>query len=177
MSKDTEILGFGPGFCFGTILMRSSHEGFYYNSIKEILKKRRFYLVTVGDEEDEETFFIKGRELFTLYFVPQGYQILRGSDLERVIQEQMDEDDSSNFHQVFGCSNFYSTHFRDLTIGVPYRYINEIPNTFTSLQECVESIKPLGKEIRIYCLHTSNKPYSLEEIIHYGYTSTNNREE
>ena len=168
MRKDKDISGFEPGFCFGTILMRSAQEGFYYKSIKDILKKRRFYLVTVGNEEDEETFYIRGRELFTLYAVPQGFQVLNGSSLERMIQEQMSEEDSASFHQVFGCSNFYSSHYRDLTIGVPYRYIKEIPGVYRSLQLCVDSVKPLGKEIRIYFINTAVNPYRLEEIIYYS---------
>jgi hypothetical protein len=172
MSKNKDITDFGIGFCFGTILMRSSQEGFYYKSINDILKKKRFYLVTVGDEEEEEPFFICGRELFTLYTVPQGFQVLNGSGLEQMIQEQMSEEDLASFHQLFGCSNFYSNHYRDLTTGVPYRYLNEIPRVYSSLQSCLDSIKPLGKEIRIYFINTLVNPYILEEILYYGNTTT-----
>lgn len=172
-------LFYRAGFCFGTILMRSSDEFIYYDSIRDILKKKRFYLVTVGDEEDEETFFLQGRELFTLYAVPQGFQIMEGSNLEKMIEEQMDVEELDIFHQVFGCYNFHTNHYRDLTTGVNYRFIGELPNVFSSLQSCLESIKPLGKDIRIYSINTLVRPYSLKEILYYGNTtkSLQNREQ
>ena len=157
--------GFSLGYCFGTILMRSSKEDVYYTSIDKELKKTRFYLVSLGDEEEEEPFWITGREIITLYATPMGFSIIQGSQLEKDIMSKISDSDYSTFHHVFGDGARYGgDHYRDLSSNPIYRNPKD---HFVSLDDVVNTIKPLGKNITVYFIQTKTIPYYLEEVIHY----------
>lgn len=150
------------GFCFGTVLMRSALKEVYYNSISYSVSKNHFYLVSVGNQIDEEMFWIKGRELFTLYTNTQGFQVLRNSSLEEDIESKISEDDYSTWCR-FSDSHIY----RDLTKDYPFSVVRTLPNLYSSLDSCISTLKSLWKEITVYSIQTKNKPYYLEEIRHY----------
>ena len=149
------------GFCFGTVLMRSAVEEVYYNSLLKSLTKNHFYLVSIGDNIEEEKFWIKGRELFTLYTNIQGFQILTNSMLEEELLDRVKEEDMETIKRFFDSG-------RPLNKEYPFYQVKTIPTLFHSLDDCINALKPLNKEITIYSIQTKNKPYYLEEIRHYS---------
>ncbi len=172
MSYIPNRAGFHLGFCFGTILMRSATEDVYYNSISYSVSKNHFYLVSIGDQIEEEKFWIKGRELFTLYTNTQGFQVLSNSQLEKDMEDKLSEEDYSNFHHIFGYGSNYGNHFRDITKGYPFSQVKILPKLYPLLDDCINTIKSFGKEITVYSIQTKSKPYYLEEIKHYGISTS-----
>ena len=148
------------GFCFGTVLMRGVVGDVYFTSLFPQLSKSHFYMVSVGNEEDEENFWIKGRELLTLYTIPQGFRVLSNSSLEMELADKISAEDYSNFQNLFRSQ-------RDLRKDYPFLQVRKLPSFYPSLDECIKALKFLGKEITIYSIQTKTKPYYLEEIRHF----------
>ena len=163
--------GFSLGYCFGTILMRSSFEDRYYDSIEKSIKKQRLFLVSVGENEEEEEFWIRGRELFTVYATPKGFSVLQDSPLEKELEDKLSDEDFSDYHHIFGSGSHYGgDHYTDF---LPHQKYRNLRTQFTSLQDIITSIKSLEDSITIYAIHTKSRPYYLEEIEHYVKTKKN----
>ena len=81
-------------------------------------------------------------------------------DLEKDLTYKMSDSDYSNY------SDFLKgDHYRDLSDNPVYKNPKD---KFCSLNEVIETIKPLGKDVTIYSLQTKTKPYYLEEVLHYN---------
>lgn len=163
------------GLVFGTLLMRANNDKVYPKSISNTLFKNRLYLLSIGDEEDEETFWIKGRELATLYADQKGFRVLADSPLGSLILNVIKEEDaealnkySSNPYRNVDDLSFHNPNMSDRL------FLNTLKETvFPTMDALFDFVKPLGKAITMYRIHTSPIPYYLEEVKSYCTPSTN----
>ena len=167
------------GFVFGTFLMRASNDKVYFKSISNTLSKSRLFILSIGDEEDEESFWIKGRELATLYADQKGFRVLTESPLGNLISNVIREEDAEILVKTYHSDNFRDVgniSFNHPTMNKRV-FLNTLKETvFPTINDLFNYIKPLGKTITLYRMHTSPTPYYLEEIKSYGDTKENNRE-
>lgn len=158
-----------PGFVYGTVLMRASTDNFYFKSIQNILAKSRLYLISIGSEEEEEKFWITGREIATFYADSKGFHVLTDSPLGNLLHNTISEVDAEVFIKTY-----QSNKYRDIEDIVFHNGVNKRifledlkKKIFKSVEEIIEYIKPISDKVTLYQIHTKQVPYYLEEI-NYG---------
>lgn len=127
--------------------------------LQSYFAKRRFFLVTVGDEMNE-SYWQRGNAILTLYTDKEGYRVFDNSKLSIEILSKLSEQDRDELISFLPKKKYTE---KDL-----FQFISAIRRNnscFFTLSDFLKEIKQFSKEhITIYRIHLDSSKVFLEEI-------------